>query len=611
MNFFDANIKELEAHGTHFLELDERMSPSILTYVGTDHQGVKWFQDQQLSPVCLTNDVDISCLPNKNLKQIIFFFGIGSIEEILAVSRYSHSESFFVIVEPKFSFLQHTLNVEDLKRLEGINYMIAAVDSKRITEIVRLLTGTKTFLMLRNPIFYFNSYYRQHDGAILKKYIIEIRDAIKHRFFKIGNSIHDSLLGLINNMKNLENISTTPDVALLKDRFKNIPTFIVAAGPSLDKNINYLRDIGDKGIIIAVDTIAEKLVKNGIVPHFITSVERIKVWEYFFEGKPAYYKDSYIVAPPVVEPKVFDAFGEKMILPIRESVREYKWFREILQLSQDHMVWMGASCAHVALGWAIHIGASPVVLVGQDLAYGQDISKTHASETEYDIKPEEEPEEIFTVEGYYGGEVKTQTLWNEFRIIFEDRIKDLSLNIINATEGGARICGAKQSTLKEVVAQFCIEKVNIDIIKDLPRTHLEWSAINVRLKNYVNAMERISDESLQQLRTLEKIREQWDYYVQHKGVAYIFSILNKTDKYFQSIPENELLYHNLQGPMVVFLQKFHLIPDDGSLESLKQNVALQIEFCEMFSYTAWLIAQVIQENFPWDKEAKGDLEHRV
>jgi len=611
MNFFDTNIKELEKCGAHFLELDEAAPSDILTYVGTDEQGVKWFQNKQDLPVFLTNDIDKSNLPSENLKQIIFFFGIASIDEILEVSRYAHPESFYVIIEPSESLLQYALNYEDFRRLENINYMVAAIDSHRITKVMGLLTSGKTLVLLKKPIFYFNSYYRKHDLGILKEYIVQIRDAITHKFFKVGNSIHDSLLGLIHNMQNLNAMSAAPDVAILKDKFKNLPAFIVAAGPSLDKNIEYLKKVNNKGIIIAVDTIAEKLVKSGIKPHFIASVERVKVWEYFFENKPSYYQDSYIVAPPVVEPKVFAAFNGKIILPIRESVREYRWFREMLQLSEDHMVWMGASCAHVALGWAVHIGASPITLVGQDLAYGEDVTKTHASETEYDIKPEDEPEEILTVEGYYGGQVKTQSIWNEFRIIFEDRIRDLSLEVINATEGGAKIKGTKQRPLKEIVAQYCIQDINIDLIQDLPRTTLDWNIIKQKLTVYVKEMEDTGNQSLKQLKKLEDIRDCWEYYVQHKGIDYIFSVLSKTETYFKMVPQNDLLYHNLQGPMLIILQKFHLIPDDGSLESLKQNVTLQIEFCEMFSYTAWLIAQVIQENFPWDKEAKGEKEINV
>lgn len=602
MNFFDSNIEALNRKGTHFLNLSTQTSQTSLSYEGTDEEGTKWFWDQRGNPIGITSEVDTSSLPDKDLVQLIFFFGLASLEEILKVANYLNKDALFVLIEPNISVLQHALNFEDFQKLNSINYMVAAVDLEQVEDVMRAIMSTRAMLLLKKPSFYFNSYYRNKDLLLIKEYISQISKYIKHKFFRVGNSIHDSLIGLIHNMQNLSKLSDAPDVAAMKGYFSGYPAFLVSAGPSLDKNINFLKEIRDKGIIIAVDTIAERLVKNGIRPHFISSVERVKVWEYFFENKPSYYKESYIVAPPILEPNVLEAFGKRIILPMRQSVREYRWLCDVLGLSEDHKIWMGASCAHIALGFAMHIGASPIVLVGQDLAYGENITKTHALGTEYDIKPAVVPEEILNVKGYCGKEVKTQPIWNNFKIIFEERIRDSNVEVINATEGGARIKGTLQKPLREAVLEFCTQEIKVDnVIKSLPKLNFNWVTISNKMTDYINTMERKSEESLLQLKNLEDIRDRWDYYVQ-KGINHIFSELNKTENYFQYIPQDELLYHNLQGPLVVLLQKFHQIKSNGSLASLNQNLLIQIEFCEMFTNTCWLIAQVIKENFPWDKQ---------
>lgn len=604
MDTFDRNIEALNSGGIHFLNLSKQISENSLSYVATDENGVRWFWDQEGNPIGISNEIDTTNLPDRNLKQLIFFFGLASLDEIVKVASYAGPDVFFVLIEPNLSLLQYALNFEDFQKLKSINYMVAAAEPDQFADVMKTITSSKTMLLLKRPVFYLNSYYRYHDLAIIKEYILEISNYIKHKFFRIGNSIHDSLIGLIQNMQNLGSLSGSPDVASMKDSFKGFPAFLVAAGPSLDKNMGLLKQVGDKGIIIAVDTIAEKLVKNGVPPHFISCVERVKeVWEYFFKEKSSYYQDNYIVAPPVVDPRVFASFTGRAILPMRQSVREYSWLRDILGLSEDYRIWMGASCAHVSLGFAVHIGASPIVLVGQDLAYGDDITKTHASGTEYDTKPVKEPEEVLTVEGYYGGKVQTQAAWNNFRMLFEEKIKESDLEVINATEGGAKIQGTIQKPLKEVVAEWCNQEINIiGKVENLPKTNLDWVKISNKMANYIKNMEKSSEESLQQLKKLEDIRDRWDYYVRKKGVDYIFSVLNKTEKYFQYVPQDELLHHNLQGPLIVILQKFHLIKEDGSLDSLKQNLLVQIEFCEMFTNTTWLIAQVIKENFPWDNK---------
>ncbi|SDF79719.1 motility associated factor glycosyltransferase family protein [Sporolituus thermophilus] len=601
MNLFDKNLQILESRGIHLLDLDRQLNETVLTYVGTDDEGVKWFWDHQKNPVSISGKIDSSSLPDKNLKQIIFFFGLASLKEIVDVASHAHPESLFVLIEPNLSLLQYALNNEDFAELDNLNYVVFAAEPAKIINFVEMLASSKIFLLMRRPFFYFNSFYRQRDLNLVKEYIVEIRQAISHKYFKIGNSIHDSLIGLINNMQNLASLRLSPDVAVLKNSLKGCPAFIVAAGPSLDKNINYLKEIGNQGLIIAVDTIAEKLVNNGIYPHVISSVERIKVWEYFFQDKPPYYSQSYLVAPPLVQPELINAFAGRVILPMRQSVNEYRWLSKVLGLSDDSAIWMGASCAHIAMGFALHLGASPIVLVGQDLAYGRDMSKTHAAGTAYDDKPMPEQKVITTVEGYYGEEVKTNKIWLDFKLMFEKIIELTKVDVINATEGGARIKGTVQEPLNEVIDRYCTRAIDVfSVFENAPKYRIDWDNVCKYMNEYIQHLENLSDESTQHLKKLKDIQGQWDFYVKKYGVNHIYDTMQKTDIYYRCIPEDLLLYHNLQGPLVNISQKFYLIPDDGSLESLKENLRIQIEFCEMFSATTWLIAQVIQENYPWD-----------
>ena len=42
---------------------------------------------------------------------------------------------------------------------------------------------------------------------------------------------------------------------------------------SLDKNVHFLAQVQEKAVIIAVDTVLPTLLKNGIRPHFLTSID--------------------------------------------------------------------------------------------------------------------------------------------------------------------------------------------------------------------------------------------------------------------------------------------------------------------------------------------------
>src|SRR5690606_29193339 len=55
-------------------------------------------------------------------------------------------------------------------------------------------------------------------------------------------------------------------VKVFFDRFENRPAIIVAAGPSLEKNIHMLNDLRERAVIIAAGSSIKALEKNGIKP---------------------------------------------------------------------------------------------------------------------------------------------------------------------------------------------------------------------------------------------------------------------------------------------------------------------------------------------------------
>ncbi|MHB8073695.1 motility associated factor glycosyltransferase family protein [Desulfosporosinus fructosivorans] len=568
-------------------------------YVGTDVDGVKIFCGNDDKPFIIESVIDETRLPNLNLRQLIFIFGIGSLEEIRKVASHAHKDSLLVIIEPNPYFLQYAMTYEKFKILDNTNYIIVTEKPDRLTNLFKLLFSSNLFYLLHNVEFYYNYYYRKHDGASVKDYITEIRMAIKNKYFNIGNSIHDSLLGLINNLNNIKWMSENVDVAKLKGSFSGVPAFVVAAGPSLDKNISQLKKAQGKGIIIAVDTIATKLLENGITPDFICTVERLAiVWDYFYE-KQEYPPNLYLVSSLVTDPRIVEKFKHRAVLPMRSSVREYLWLDEILGLSPNHYMWMGASCAHLAVGLALHLGASPIVMVGQDLAYGE--KGTHATGTIYDEKPDEDDDtEGISVQGYYGGLVKTRKIWIEFKQIFENMFATTDQLIINATEGGAKIKGTIQQTLADVVDEYCIQECNVyEKMQEISSYSIDWNEVENKINDYISSLQELQVNVADHLNVLKQYNRKWIYSMPEKKVKKLYKSLKKTDVYFKAIKTNQLLYHNIQGPLAILVQKFNTIEETDSLKSLKQNLVVQIELCEMMENTIWYIIRVIQENFPW------------
>ncbi|HKL79875.1 MAG TPA: 6-hydroxymethylpterin diphosphokinase MptE-like protein, partial [Mobilitalea sp.] len=125
----------------------------------------------------------------------------------------------------------------------------------------------------------------------------------------------------------------------------------------------------------------------------------------------------------------------------------------------------GGSVATGAFSICETLGFSRIILVGQDLAYLGE--STHAGSLKVDVSNAGSSIEI--VEDIYGNPIKTRYDWYVYIKWFEDAV-DLfeGDEVIDATEGGAKIKGTTILTLSDAIDKYCINEVNCDrIISEL------------------------------------------------------------------------------------------------------------------------------------------------
>ena len=273
----------------------------------------------------------------------------------------------------------------------------------------------------------------------------------KYARFIVGNAIGDTLYGIMNTFYNLSYIENTPSLKKIADSFPH-PVVILAAGPSLDKNIQWIKEYQDRVTLFVVDTIVQKVLDAGIIPDAVFALERGEiVYEWFFEKLAPIPGNTLMFGASVVDPRVFNKFGDNGFAFLRS---EDGMQQEFAKMTGEETIVMGLSVAHLAFSAARSLGMAPIVLVGQDLAYGDDGS-THSQNTHYD-EVEERPrtDEDQWIEGYYGQPVRTTKTWKVFRDWFELEIAHTEATVLNATEGGARIHGAQELSLRDVLDQY-------------------------------------------------------------------------------------------------------------------------------------------------------------
>lgn len=261
-----------------------------------------------------------------------------------------------------------------------------------------------------------------------------------------------------NTLTGVRNLLYSKSLFALHERLpKDVPVFIVAAGPSLDKNIEELKKIGEKGIVLAVDTALPALFKYGIIPHLFASVDGKKN-KYHFKNERVV--DIPLLCEPTSVAELLEGHRGPEFVLNNYNKHIFAFFQE------NHMEWpvleSGGSVAHTVFELAIAFGYRHIILVGQDLAYTND--RTHSSDTIKGARrvKDEVQENLTIIEGYYGGEVTSSQEFKLYRRWFEGRIRECpNVCVINATEGGARIQGSVQMPLKEAIEKYCIREYPI------------------------------------------------------------------------------------------------------------------------------------------------------
>jgi len=77
---------------------------------------------------------------------------------------------------------------------------------------------------------------------------------------------------LRNNAK--ENLKlNSPNVGIFFDKFKDVPIIIVSTGPSLDKNIDLLKEAKGRALIISAGSALRPLLMRNIKPDFFAIID--------------------------------------------------------------------------------------------------------------------------------------------------------------------------------------------------------------------------------------------------------------------------------------------------------------------------------------------------
>jgi hypothetical protein len=324
-----------------------------------------------------------------------------------------------------------------------------------------------------------------------------------------------------NAVMNLDHYVRTEGIAQLHNACAGKAAIVVSAGPSLEKNLELLRDpvVRERFVIVAVQTVLKPMLAMGIRPHFVAALDYHEVSGRFYEGLSAADVEGVrLIAEPKANPVILDAFPGEVICP-REEVLD-RLLGESLYTDRGELP-AGATVAHLCYSFARYLGCDPVILIGQDLGFsdgqyyanGAAIHDVWGSELGAHRSLEMlEWERVVRMranlqrrEDVFGKAIYSDEQMCSYLAQFEQMFKHdtaRGLRVVDASEGGVRKQGAEVMTLREAIDLFGNTPIRLtDGIgrkSDAPIGQEVFDRLDALISN-CETIERLSVESISTL----------------------------------------------------------------------------------------------------------------
>ncbi len=402
-------------------------------------------------------------LGNTDFGTVVLVIGFSDGRALRELLNTVSKETIVLVYEPSielFIHILHEYDVADLFQNHEFVLIVEELNGNELKNVIKQAVKIENLPKMKTIVM--GNYERLFADrvksviAVLNKYVA---DLCTHW----NTCVTFTNETIINSIKNYKYMYRHYSInALCHTLPENVPVIVVAAGPSLDKNIELLSKAKGKACIIACDTALKPLLRRGIIPDFFVVVDPRKPLELFEHPQ---IQDIPMISGLNIPYQIMEQHtGKKVLyLDVGYATELLKFVFEgktkILKKGMG-IVPTGGCVATTAFSAGRLMGTKTIILVGQDLALTGE--KEHAEGTfKKDRKFNLESQSLPKVEGINGEMIPTLKNLKAYLEWFEEQIKIYSdLEVIDATEGGALIHGSKILTLEETIDTYCVEEFN-------------------------------------------------------------------------------------------------------------------------------------------------------
>lgn len=433
--------------------------------------------------------------PEINENSVIIVFGIADGRSVLELSR-KRKECTIIIYEPCQEIFWKAMECDEVAELaenDNICITVKGVNEEYFFHALQTVLNYSNYQLVVQSVLpnYLQLFKTEYQEMLeIYKSVIELIVFTRNTMILRGIEIQHNTYALTKDM-----MEQRSDVQLIdiidKKKMNGLPAILVAAGPSLDKNVTQLKDIKNKAFIMVVDTALNTVLENGIVPDMTMSIDSRKPLVLFKNDK---FKDI---------PIALSMNSNKDVVKLNTSKHFYEideegYLKKLLEVNGKDSIQLptGGSVATSALALLHEMGFKTIILVGQDLAYPGGVEHTAAAYGKGNDNVDTKKKDYIEVEDNYGNTVLTEANMNIYRKWIENYIGAYSdLKVINATEGGAKIAGTEFISLHEAIERYCTDEYEVSGLLDIPSylDESERSGIVQAIKNIPEQIEVLEE----------------------------------------------------------------------------------------------------------------------
>ena len=276
--------------------------------------------------------------------------------------KYLKAKVYFII-EPNVEIFRLSMFMTDYKILSDNSKLFFAINENE-NELKEIAKKFLNYNYQYNNLIHFELAHKINEPLINQlTFIFTHLGEMRHPFSEHLISLNRFHNYFIKSNYNLLNISKTYNFLANKE------VLFLGAGPSLEKDLDFIYKNKNKLIIVAVAATLKTLEIRNIIPDIIITVDGQEIVKEQFNVKKSMYINSIILSSIKLDPTVYKLFKNSDIF----------FFQNSLNLIDDLGFITGVTVGDMGIDILLRLGVTNLFLLGIDAAIDSETGKTHAS----------------------------------------------------------------------------------------------------------------------------------------------------------------------------------------------------------------------------------------